>query len=232
MGRFDFLCTDRDYSQFTGGCDFELGIPDYAIFTPYEISITATDAENLIDFLRGKSDPAIDAALRYYPVYGQIKRVTDESTEPTMGALNKGYQQQLLPGRSIYLFEWPSSVLSDMHIERLNRWTRGVLIINNFKLLIGSLNTDGTMGALPCEVGTYGGGFAGSGGDIQTKKLRIDFGAQDALTAGVHVYRFKETDRFENIIPMPTGSGISGASAGIQGASAGTQSAKAKADAA
>ena len=196
------LCKSRDLTQYLGGCDFELGVPDYVIFTPRDIKITAVDAEDLITFLREKSDHSIDSDKRYHPVYGQIKRITDQSTEATVGTLDKGYSRQLLPGRAIQLFEWPSSVASDRHIYRLNGFKGGCLIINSMRLLIGMSNIDGSMGAIPvADVGVSGGGFSGSGGDIQTVRMMVDFGSQDQLVAGVTAYQFKDTDRFENIYP-------------------------------
>ena len=198
------FCKSRDLSQWTGGCNPDFGVIDYIIFTPSKISITETDAEDLIGFLRDASDPIIAADKRFYPVYGDAKRVTDESSEPTIGSLDKGYTRQLLPGRAIYLLEWPSGMVSDKFIDRLNRFNGGCLIINDQRMLIGTQNIDGSMGALPVEVtAVFGGGFAGSGGDIQTKRLRIDLGAQNKLSAGVMAYMFNEDDRFENIIPSP-----------------------------
>jgi len=202
MNIADF-CKQIDYTQWTGGCDIELGVPDYVIFTPRNISITETDAEELIDYLRKMSDFNTPLEDRFYPVYGEIKRIADESTEPTVGTLDKGYSKQLLPGRAIYLLEWPSGILSDRHIGRLNRYRGGCLIINNFRMLIGKQNQDGTMGALPVDASTFGGGFSGSGGDVQTMRLRIDLGPQDKLNAIAMAYMFKEDDLFENIIPSP-----------------------------
>ena len=195
------LCKAISREQWRGGCDFEMGVPDYIIFTPADISITETDADDLIAFLKSKA-LLTDEALKYYPVYGEIKRITDESSEPQFGTLDKGYSKQQTAGREILLLEWPSGVYSDRHIQRMSRYTGGCLIINNLRLLIGITNEDGTMGAMPVEVtAAFGGGFSGSGGDVQTMRLRVDLGAQDKLVATAMALPFKETDRFENIYP-------------------------------
>ena len=199
------ICEDRDISQWTGGCDWEMGIPDYAIFTPANISIPATAAETpegLISYLRQQSLPNVPADKRFYPIFGQITRITDESTEPEMGSMDKGYTKQLLPPREILLLEWPSSVYSDRHIQKLSRYKGGCLIWNTEKRLVGSENEDGSMGALPVEVtSAFGGGFAGSGGEVQSYRLRIDLGSQDLLNATAKVFPLPPKARFENIIP-------------------------------
>ena len=201
------ICSEKDYTQWDGsGCNFPLGIPDNIVTTPREISIEDTDADNLIDFLRAKA-LLTDKTKKYYPVLGpgrQICRVTNESTEPTYGSLDKGYQRKLMAGRVIFLFEWDSFNLSDKHILRLDGYSGGCLIINDQKLLIGFKNADGTMGALPCEIAVFGGGFSGSGGELETIKMRVDFGPQDQFVKSAMAFAFKETDRFENIIPPPT----------------------------
>ena len=85
---------------------------------------------------------------------------------------------------------------------RLSRFVGGCLIINDQDYLVGTLNEDGTMGALPCEVASvFGGGFSGSGGDVQTMRVRVDFGPQDKLVASVVAYRFN--GYYESIIPAP-----------------------------
>ena len=120
-----------------------------------------------------------------------------------MGALDGGYQRKLMAGRVIFLYEWDSFVLSDKHILKLDGYTGGCLVINDQKLLIGFQNQDGTMGAIPCDISVFGGGFAGSGGELETIKMRIDFGPQDQFVNSVMAFQFKDTDRFENIIATP-----------------------------
>ena len=193
------FCKDKDLKQWTGGCDIDFGVADYVIFTPRNISISATNAQDLVAYLRTQAELTDENA--FYPVYGQIKRVTDNSTEPTIGTLDKGYSKQLLPGRQVLLFEWPSSILNDRHIGKLNRFTGGCLIINHYKMLCGIANTDETMGAFPVEVSVTEGGFGGSGGDIQTTKMTVDLGPKDELVKTAMFYQFKDTDRIDNIYP-------------------------------
>ena len=197
------ICADKDLTQWDGeGCNFPLNVPDNIIITPLKITIANTNAGNLINFLRTQS-LLTDKDKRYYPVLGpgkRISRVTSEVTEPVMGALDKGYQRKLMAGRVIFLFEWDSFVLSDKHILKLDGYSGGCLIINDQKLLIGFKNEDGTMGAIPVDISVFGGGLAGSGGELETIKMRVDLGPQDQFINSVMALPFKETDRFENII--------------------------------
>ena len=197
------ICADKDLTQWDGlGCNFPVNVPDNIIITPLNISITNTNAENLIDFLRTQA-LLPDKDKRYYPVLGpgrRIARVTSEYVEPVMGTLDKGYQRKLMAGRLIFLFEWDSFVLSDKHILRLDGYSGGCLIINDQKLLIGFKNANDTMGAIPVDISVYGGGPAGSGGELETIKMRVDLGSQDEFIKSVMALPFKETDKFENII--------------------------------
>jgi len=193
------LCKDKDLTQFLGGCDVEMGVPDYLVLSlSMTEKITQTDAANLVQFIREKA-----ADGDFVIPYGQIKRITDNSTEPTVGTLDKGYSKQLLAGRAIYLFEWPSSILNDRAISKLNRFKGGAFVINTDWLLVGAENEDDSMGPLPVEISVSGGGFAGSGGDVKTIQMTVDFGPQDMLLANCKVYGFKDTDRIDGIYPPP-----------------------------
>jgi len=199
------ICANKDLTQWDGvGCNFPLNVPDNIIITPLNISITNTEAENLVDFLRTKA-LLTDKDERFYPVLGpgrQICRVTNESSEPTMGALDKGYERKLMAGRVIFLFEWDSHTLSDKHILKLDGYSGGCLIINDQRLLIGFKNQNDKMGAIPVNISVFGGGFSGSGGELETIKMKVDLGPQDQFVNSVMALPFKNTDRFENIIPV------------------------------
>ena len=192
------ICDQRNINQGTVDCDFELGVPGYVIFAPRDAKITATDSQRLLSFLKTQTELS-DPLARFYPVSGEIKRITDESTEPTDGTLDKGFTKQLLPGRSVYLFEWPSAVCSDRNIVKLNRYNGGAFIINDQNLLIGARNEDGSMSPLPVDVAVWGGGFSGSGGDIQTIRMRVDFGNQIQLLSNAMAYRFNTRDRIDTL---------------------------------
>ena len=192
------LCDLRNLNQGGVECDFELGVPDYVIFAPKTAKIKESDARNLLSFLQEKAYDA-DPLQRFYPVKGEVKRITDESTEPTVGSLDKGYSKQLLPGRAIYLFEWPSSVCSDRNIVKLNRYSGGAFIINSDGLLIGVRDADGNMAPLPVDVSVWGGGFSGSGGDLQTIRMRLDFGNQIRLLSNAMAYKLREQENIETL---------------------------------
>jgi len=196
------LCDLRNLNQGGVDCDYELLVPDFINFSQKSAAeIKESDANSLLAFLQRKAYDA-NPMKRLYPVRGEIKRITDQSTEPTDGSLDKGYSKQLLPGRAIYQFEWPSSVCSDRNIIKFNRYSGGAFIINSNRLLIGLRNANGNMSPLNVDVSVWGGGFSGSGGDLQTIKMRVDFGNQIRLLSNVMAYKFREQEDIETLTGM------------------------------
>ena len=189
------ICDLRNLNQGVVDCDFELSVPKFIVFAPTNTVIEFGDLMGQLHALTQDSDPL----KRAYPIAGRTWRTTDESTEPTEGSLDMGYTKQLLPGRAVYMLEWPSSVCSDRNIMKFNKYNGGALIINVDRLLIGSRNENGSMSPLPVEVSVWGGGFSGSGGEIQTIRMRVDFGMQPDLLALAMAYKLNINDRIETL---------------------------------
>jgi hypothetical protein len=209
------VCSSKNMNQGMPKCLLDFGIPAYFFSVAVDVKIPAETLKSPFAYIRENTmEP--DPQARWYIVPRGTKRVTDNSTEATVGTLDMGYSKKLVDGRFVYLLEWPSDFFGDRNIYRFDGYTGGIFILNKENVLWGLRNADGSMSPYPCEISVDGGGFSGSGGDVNTVKMTIDIGEKNKVIAQSMFTKLSEKDRVETlqgfrdleILELSVGSGV------------------------
>ena len=193
------VCELRNLNQGTPDCDFEIGVMDYLMLTmSAEASISVTDKKRLFDHLREMSLHA-DPLQRFYPIPFKTGQVEDNSTEASMGSLDKSPERKLGEGRFKYRLKYESFIYRDRNLQKLDGFRGGAFFINTKRLFVGGRNIDGSISALPVEIYSDGGGPSSSGSDIKTMDLLVDFGEKSMFINQVTAVKLRDNDRINTL---------------------------------